>query len=254
MDGVMLSDTVSERIKHWVTWRVVAELMRRHKASRDLRVYELHPAGGMGDTLAIREDGGGSSAMRDNDFRGWRRLGESPQEPFGSLESQGGYVWPWLRADDPRQVVDDVERLLGLPTLPGRLPASSPTVKTFGLMADILGLGCQRRAPLQWRAAFYDTSDGGGCELRKSFQAFPHLVKRLPPGELYLSGQQFWMLLQTAGHFCDELAVPLMVVDLRGTAWIGPSMDVEVDIVECVRKQGSSLSAAAWAWREAGLS
>ncbi|MBM4356143.1 MAG: hypothetical protein FJ109_20520 [Deltaproteobacteria bacterium] len=180
----MLSDDVADRFKHWVTWRIVAELMRRHKATKDIRVYELHPAGGQGDTLAIQEQAsGGSTPMRNNDFRGWRRMGDSPLEPFGALEADGGYVWPWLKAEDPKSVVDDIERLLGLPALGGRLPMSSPTVKTFMVMADILGLACLGRSSFHWRAAYYDSS-GEWSGFRTAFCNLPHLVARLPVAAL----------------------------------------------------------------------
>ena len=48
-----LSDHLSWRVKHLVTWRIIAEIMRRHLPRLDLRVYEMHPAGGQGDTLGL---------------------------------------------------------------------------------------------------------------------------------------------------------------------------------------------------------
>lgn len=187
-----------------------------------------------------------------NDFRGWRRMGESPSRPFGTLEADGGYVWPWLTAEDPRQVVDDVERLLGLPPPAGGLPASSPTVKAFMMMADLLGLACQGRASLQWRAAVYDSSGGDGLRLRPSFRDLPHLVSRLPSGPLMESGQRFWLLLPGAGAESCGPEKPLIVVDLAGTAWFGPNAAESVSVPDLIHLHGSSLAAAAVLWHRAG--
>ena len=111
-DDAWLSDKVSERIKHMVTWQLVAELMRRHRPRIDLRVFELHPGGGMGDSLYLYKLGR-NGLEKVNDLRGFRRMGD--YRPHRDLDDGGAYVWPWLRAEDPKVIVDAVEELCGFP-------------------------------------------------------------------------------------------------------------------------------------------
>jgi len=235
---------VSDRIAHWVTWRIVAELMRRHKAKRDLRVYELHPGGGQGDTLALyeRRDDGEQVAL--NDFRSWCRLGGVLCGRVTLLDDDGGYVQPWLDTDDPKPIVDEVERLLGLRHSEASLPLPDAAVLTFMLMADLLGLACQSRSSLQWRSACFDSSgiDGGG--LRPAFLAFPHLVARLPNGKPGIVGQRFWTLVEGQGNFGGTSDSPRIVVDLAGRAWYGNPLERELGVAEAVRTGGSTLAVA----------
>lgn len=112
----LISDSTSRRIRHWITWRIVAELFRRHKPRSHLRVCELHPGGGQYDDLALYLQRQGESWPGDclGHFTGFRRI-----EPFhrrrrgteestgrrgagtsesSHLEARGGYVWPFLGA------------------------------------------------------------------------------------------------------------------------------------------------------------
>ena len=78
----MNSDALADRVKHAVTWALVAELMRRHKPKIKLTVLELHPGGGQGDTLALfrREPGQKWPGGEVDDFRAFRRLGHDERD------------------------------------------------------------------------------------------------------------------------------------------------------------------------------
>ena len=81
-------------LKHAATWRLVADILRRHCPNKDLRVYELHPAGGMGDTVSLREmHADQRMGQQLNDFRGWRRMGipGTGRHPY-ALGPDGYYV------------------------------------------------------------------------------------------------------------------------------------------------------------------
>ncbi len=249
---MMRSDEVSVRLRHFVTWRVVAELMRRHKLHEHLYVMELHPGGGQGDTLALYagrpHDG---HARKLDDFRGWRRLGEAPR-PQG-LEEHGGYVWPWLLADDPRAVVDAVEAAVGLPVASSPLPRATPTVRCFCLMADVLGLALNSRQSLQWRSAWHDSSGMEGCYVRGSFLELRHrlgtsLTEKSEWPDDGAELVRWWMLMAGGGGGPVHA-----VVDLRGRVWAGPGLHFEAGVPGLVSRRGSCLGAALDVWSATGL-
>lgn len=238
-----LSDAVSERIKHMVTWQIVAELMRRHKVDRDLRVYEMHPGGGQGDTLGLYDsfpDGKGSL----NDFRGFRRMGE---DHFGGppLEEMGGYVWPWLTAEDPKDVVDAVERACQLEPKRGYLPPSTPTVRVFRIMAQVLAIACANRRNLQWRSALLDSSGMMGGGLRPTFKELSHISSLLPADGDLMRFNRFWMLVPGPNPDWWQTGPILAVADLAGDLYVGKRCETRLDAVTLCREQGGVPGAAA---------
>ena len=249
----MQSDEVSTRVKHYVTWRLVAELMRRHKASRDLYVMELHPAGGQGDTLGLYEGPPWEAQSWFNDFRGFRRLGGELKWTRG-LEEHGGYVWPWLQSEDPKEVVDAVESALGWPQGSGPLPAATPTVRAFRLMADVLGHALHSRQSLQWRSAWMDSSGMGGSWVREEFLAVRPKLGGGPTADAEWPGDgaeltRWWMLVSDAFSAMTVHAV----VDLGGRVWSGPNLGFSAGIPQLVSKRGSRLGAALDVWVATGL-
>ena len=233
----MNSDEVATRFKHWVTWRIVAELMRRHKHHLDLRIYEIYPGGSLSDTLALT--GGG---RRVCDFFGFRRINHHV-ELHSSLERSGGYVLPYLKAEDPKTVVDDIERTVNLPKIVGKLPVSCPTTKTIRVMADILTIALTTRDSHQWRSADRDHS-GGEAGPRESFLQFEHIARQV---DETMSIRRFWILFSSPDH----KDTPRMIVDLAGRVWFGAGMMKEEDVSTLMRNRGGAAEAAMWLFSRA---
>lgn len=251
-----LSDDVAERIKHYVTWRLVAELMRRHKVSLDLHVMELHPAGGQGDTLWLYRGKPGSGQEESvGDFRGWRRLGGELATERG-LEQHGGYVWPWLQAGDPKTVVDAAEAALGLSPRSGPLPPATPTVRTFRLMADVLGHALHSRQTLEWRSCWCDSSGYSGSSVRPEFLAVREQIGSGPTAVSEWPGSghellRYWMLVRR--DMSKSAMEVFAVVDLAGRVWAGRSWQLRESVTTLVSKRGSQLAAALDVWMATGL-
>lgn len=118
-----------------VTWRIVAELLRRHGARHDLRVIETHPCSGQYDCVTLCAPPGAGAFAAAADFHVPAQHFHVHQ-PFTAVEPRpvrlGGdadnaYVLAYLTAADPKEVVDAVEASLGLPAPVGPLgetPAS----------------------------------------------------------------------------------------------------------------------------------
>ena len=238
-----VSDSVSERIKHMVTWQIVAELMRRHKADRDLRVFEMHPGGGQGDTLGLY-DCSTSGWEQLNDFRGFRRMGED-HHGGPPLEEMGGYVWPWLAAEDPKDVVDAVERACRLKPRNGYLPPSTPTVRVFRLMAQVLAIACANRRNLQWRSALFDSSGMSGGGLRPTFKELSHISSLLPEDGNLMCFSRFWLLVPGPIPDWWQTGPVLGVADLAGYVFVGKQCETRLDAVTLCRDHGGVASAAA---------
>ena len=246
-----LSDAVSERIKHMVTWQIVAELMRRHKVDRDLRVYEMHPGGGQGDTLGLY-DSGPDGKGRLNDFRGFRRMGEERLVTTPLEEDSGGYVWPWLTAEDPKDVVDAVERACRLEPRRGYLPPSTPTVRVFRLMAQVLAIACANRRNLQWRSALFDSSGMMGGGLRPTFKELTHISSLLPADGGLMRFNRFWLLVPGPAPDWWQTGPILAVADLAGDIYVGDGCETRLDVVNLCRERGGMAGAAAWLFAKLG--
>ena len=242
MPDISNSDQVSHRVQHMVTWQIFAELMRRHRQQMDLRVLELHPAGGMGDSFYLYRWGPNGTGTSLNDFRRFRRMGEGA--PKAPLEVDGGYVWPWLAAEGPKPIVDAVEQVCGLPSHTGHLPPSDSTTKAIRLMARVLMLCCGTRRNRQWRSALLDASDGGGARPRQAFTNLPHVAQTVPQGAPYTRLQRYWLLVAGPTPFWDEPGPAELVVDLNGEVWFGGSCTRRENIAALIKRAGGYSAAA----------
>ena len=158
------------------SWRVLAELMRRHLQKYDLRVLRTHPCSGQYDCLSVygpnAADPYGVSLCDFNApvgtvhrFHGLAD-GVVAVGAADRLELTGRL----LASDDPKQLVDEVEKFLGWPPVSGRLPFENPAVLAFRLIADLLERTVLHRSPLEVDCAWLD--DSGGA----SVQSWTHSV------------------------------------------------------------------------------
>lgn len=110
---------VNQRIVTGVTWKIVAELFRRHLEHPKLRVYKTHPGGGMYDCLGLWSGGWpgaqcpGSFILQSAHFH--------PGIPYQPTEARladmqwpgaNDYMLTYLAAEDPTRVIDQVAALL----------------------------------------------------------------------------------------------------------------------------------------------
>lgn len=142
------------------SWRVLTELWRRHCGAHDLRLLHTHPGASERGQLCMLVD------PRAGQVMDCTRLVLNLGGPTGTYEvhaegcgvAEGQYLWPTL-TDDPAQVVDILERQLGLRT-PAALPASTPPVLVMRLVAELLTTTCLDRNSLAVETAWMDWSGG----------------------------------------------------------------------------------------------
>ncbi len=138
---------VRHTVRQAVTWRFVAELMRRHQRRIDLHVCELHPEGGAYDCVSLFA-GAFQRHLCDfnlvsqhlHAYRGDGRGGER-QVSFPRVEDDD-YVQALLAAPDLRVVIDTVEQALALPPQRGPLGPDTPAV----LVSRVIATFFERRA------------------------------------------------------------------------------------------------------------
>lgn len=170
------------------TWRVLTELWRRHNAEHDLRLLHTHPGASERGQLCMLV---GPRAGKVMDCP---RLvlnlggptGNHEIHAEGHLVAKGEYLWSVL-TDDPAQVIDHLERQLGL-LAPAALPASTAPVLVMRLVAELLAATCLDRTCIAVETAWMDWS--GGVSVKPWAAHFGHDVSEIQRG--LDSGQLNW--------------------------------------------------------------
>ncbi len=136
---------IRRNVVHAVTWRMVAELLRRHH-DKGLHVVETHPCQYDCVSLRVPADSNPLGGIAVADFH-VPAMHFHVHEPFDDVratpvdlgvEPRNAYVLAFLTADDPGTVLDRIDASLGLrtPTGPlGRTPASLAAQVLAGLLA-----------------------------------------------------------------------------------------------------------------------
>jgi hypothetical protein len=130
---------VRHTVRQAATWRIVAELMRRHQRRLDLHVCELHPADGAYDCVSLFA---GPFQRRLCDFNlaaqhlhAYRGDGRGGPRRVAFPRVEDDYVQALLTEPDPKSVVDAVELALALPPHSGQLLPDTPPVLVTRVMA-----------------------------------------------------------------------------------------------------------------------
>lgn len=155
---------LSETILEVVSWRLMAELMRRHPQVGTL--IETHPAGGQYDCLTIFKEGQSIASLnRGGDFT-----------PFNCFDKQvsGDRIWfPCMTGDGFANVLNHLSNALGV-DVPKQLPETSPEVLVYRVIAGLLACTFLDKFPLECRNGQLDSS---GCEDQSNreewFRVFP---------------------------------------------------------------------------------
>lgn len=169
-----------------VTWRILTELVRRHQNECGLRVYETHPGGGQYDCLTLVWYDASRRRRHLCDFNVasqhihvWEPY-ERPRLRLGDLwwPDQNDYVLPFLSACDPKEVVDAVEALLGLPE--GRRPQpTTPPILVLRIIASLMERNAFARRALEARCCWHDSSGMGGSFLHDWVAWFPSVQEKV---------------------------------------------------------------------------
>ena len=198
----------SRRIVEAVSWRLVAEVMRRHPGR--LRLMEAHSGGGQYDQLCLypRPTPGDASFLVSLNRVGSAYFGGLSGEPWTSIWTDV------LAAEDPKDVVDEMERLARL-TSSAHVPPSTPDVLTVRAIAALLAPKAFERGRWECRNGCLDSSGGDSGVRERLFAAFPLCRERryqTRPDDLFGEpAYRFWFVLRD-----DE---PVLAFEDNGLVW-----------------------------------
>lgn len=234
------------------TWRIIAELVRRHDPALDLFLVQRHPGlSGPGVfSLTRRSAWPDSDGMGHLDFTlGGGAFGRlMVRERFdgapGPAQSPDGlaYVDQFLQAADPRELVNNVEGLAGL-QLTESAPATTPKTLAYRVMAEFLERRC---LGLHAHVVSSAHLDSGISE----WAMVPDWVKRenatlKSPADYvglgFIGADLF--ALHPEGTFADgDLAERSLVVDAReGTVWRHGRYGQRVNLMATYKSAGRRL-------------
>ncbi len=210
------------------SWRVLAELMRRHHQEHDLRVLRTHPCSGQCDCLSVFGPiGGDPYGVSLCDFNAPVGTVHRFHGLAGRAVAAGGadsleLTERLLASDDPKQLVDEVEMFLGWPPTSGRLPLETTAVLVFRLIAGLLERTSLHRFPLEADCAWQDDSGGASVQTwAYSVPAAREALGRLPATAPWRQRMRvaagFWAVEAPSASPADTRRV---VLDLRsGDVW-----------------------------------
>jgi hypothetical protein len=191
-------------VKAAVSWRIVSELFRRHHARFSLRVYENHPCSGQYDCLSICS--GHSSDMKhlcdlnqsSSHLHVWEHVGPA-RASISELRwpDENDYVQAYLRSDDSKETIDQVESLVGLSCASNTpLPATTPPVLTVRLISALLERHAFSRFGLDARNGYLYTDGMWQEGIRKDLLEFSAVANQIPadPKLAERVARRFWLI------------------------------------------------------------
>lgn len=176
-----------------VTWRIIAEVYRRHGMKYGLRVVEVHPGGGQYDCIEIRAPRNGDPfGMGVCDFHIPAQHVHFFEPVAGPKLSGAGlrwsepadYVLAFLEADDPKQIVDQISEMMGLPSNPKdkMLPPTLPPVLAVRAVAGLLERNSLSRVCIDTRCGWHDSSGYDGSYVKPWVERVPHVWQKIQSG------------------------------------------------------------------------
>jgi hypothetical protein len=267
--------TLNYRVKSAATWLLVSELMRRHHVVEDLQLEYSHPGLSAHGLLRLRRPGSpGAEQPAIVLHMGGGDCGKLEVAiPFGvprmSLAElkwpQDSHVLAVLGAADPKEVVDAIEAVAGLPERATLLPTTPPV-----LVARIISGFLQRQAftRVTWRAScgFLDASNGSKpADWVSIFDEVASEVRSLrersaPWEAVSKAAGRLWLLHRAAVHAgpaeslsdCDGDSVVLDMVTGRAISARDPRK--RADMVQLYEEGGRRLDGAlGWLGQVVGL-
>jgi hypothetical protein len=242
------------------TWRVLAELLRRHGAAQDLHVGAaypgLSPTGFFHITRGLCRSFDPSHAQPRLDL--WLGGGCCAQihasTPFGPPRASSddvswrdvGYAHALLGSDDPKSVVDTIEALAGLPPV-AELPPSTDAALVARVIAAALEARMLDRRLYRTSAGYldHDGTVAPVAELARVPELWSELGRvRADPEALRQLLGNIWIVhegTQPLGSGTFEPCQPV-VFDFRDAkAWAPASSARPVDLAAMYRDHGRRL-------------
>lgn len=155
---------LSTSVREILSWRLMAELLRRHPEIGTL--IETHPGGGQYDCLTIFGEGESIASLnRHGDFT-----------PFFNLDEQVSHeqIWhPCLADQEFTLVLNKLSKALKM-KVPKQLPKTTPEVLVYRVNAGLLGYSLLDKNPMECRNGQMDSSGEADQAYREAwFEVFP---------------------------------------------------------------------------------
>ncbi len=210
-------------------WRTCAELMRRHH-TRQLRVLLCHPCGGQVRQLYLQVDE--PELARERQFcRPLLGLSYSDCQArlfstFTGRSSKGDYpTYPYVarltEAKDPKGIIDEIERFVGLPDASSsQLPPTTPPVLMIRMIAAAADRYMLAREVFEAECAWEDTA-GYSTGISERLRDYRSVADSIPwhsesAGEQARATAKYWFV----GFFDDGWTHQARaLLDLRGKVY-----------------------------------
>lgn len=155
---------LSTSVREILSWRLMAELLRRHPEIGTL--IETHPGGGQYDCLTIFGEGQSIASLnRRGDFT-----------PLFNWEAQVSHeqIWhPCLAEEGFTLVLNKLSKALKM-KVPKQLSKTTPEVLVYRVIAGLLGYSLLDKNPMECRNGQMDTSGEADHAHREAwFNSFP---------------------------------------------------------------------------------
>jgi hypothetical protein len=137
-------------VRYAATWRVLAELLRRHQDEHDLALYWYFPGLSHHGVVELRRR---HELVLTLDVAHGQALGDGAGEDVADARD---YVAALLAADDPKRVVDALERAAHLPPRVTAPPASNALTLCARVIAGVLERRVLARAPVRTTPGYID--------------------------------------------------------------------------------------------------
>lgn len=254
---------IREAIRTAIAWKIVAELFRRHHAASHLRVAEMHPdaqtdywfmtwtpktpaekpldqpCGGLAVFAPAKDDPYGlllfqlKNGLPEVNLRPWAHLAPA-RVHFNEVGwPDGDFAHAFLAARDPREVLDQIEAMVGLPQ-GAHPPASTPPVLAIRAIASFLERHVLSRHP--WRVV---GAWSGWNAVQPWVNAFPGLEAlsgAAPATWKPKHAARFWGFQHT------DAKKPAMLLDLKDATCLLPGeRSPTLRLWECYEREGRSL-------------
>ena len=125
-------------IRYAATWRLLAELLRRRQTEHDLRLHWHFPGSSGNGIVEVRRNAEILLALDVTHGELWTPAAASATSAGDDEVDIRSYVAALMAADDPKVVVDALERVAGLRPRHGTLPASNAPVLCARVIAGVL--------------------------------------------------------------------------------------------------------------------
>lgn len=220
-----------------VTWKIIAELMRRHAQQSQLRVFETHPGGGQYDCLDLRQGYENLHGKHLCDFHGkgnHLHIWIDEQSHLFEWRGNDDYISTFLELQDPKILIDEIEKQIGLLDRSEKsIPATTPPVLVYRIISETLQRFIFSRDWLLVECGWFDSSYD--CHVREELMHFTAIKDefeqdRRPSARFQLSSR-FWMLS------LNSKRKPQVVLDLNGMAYFQSNPDNPWNIMNAY-KQG----------------